>query len=341
MAQHYSQENSPASQLTFDTNWCCASPTLREFDTLPSIVTAPCAMTVSKIDRACFNDLLSDERCSVAFGPPCSQALMQGIHEAIQDKDRGFYTMIDVTLANVRNKLTEWFASKPLGDLPASLEHELKADIERDAIGFINAIQDSPVTLRLVLDVSSGFQDLHDVLSIESPTKCRRRIEAISRELEYDKAFFFHTDAYVVNQIKSYSGATTLGIDPDTIETNPSFGQWWSLFSGAGSLRHLANDAIARRDAGALEEAIRLTMAKAWRYQTELPGVIKPGSSPYRFLLGAPHLYFGRPDVLEPFCRSVQKSTLHAKPLIWASEPGAKRFLTLLDSSRHFCFSGR
>jgi hypothetical protein len=246
--------------------------------------------------------------------------------------------MINVTLGNVRGKLSEWLESKPLGDLSPSLEQELKEDIERDAIGFIRTIQDSPVTLRLVLEISSGFEELYDVLSESSPEVVCPRIEEIATRLEYDKAYLFHCDSddNVVNQIKSYYGATTLGIDPCDIAAQPDAEQWFSLFNGQGSLRELAADAIARRDIGSLEEAIKLTMEKAWRYQAELPGLIKAGSSPYRFLLGAPNFYFGAPDKLAPFSRVLQKSALHARPLIWASEPGAKRFLTLLDSPSDF-----
>ncbi len=244
--------------------------------------------------------------------------------------------MIDVTLDDLHDKLSEWFRGQPLGELDRCLELELQADIESDVIGFINAIQDSPVTLRLVLDLSSGFESLRDIFSSPPSGAISNRIEEIASELEYDRAYLFHTDEDVVNQLKSYCGATTLGIDPCDIAAQPSFDPWFSLFSDKGSLRELASDAIVRRDAEALEAAIRLTMEKAWRYQTELPGLAKPGSSPYRFLLGAPHLYFGAPDKLAPYSHAHPKSALHAKPLIWTTQPQSRRFLTLLDSPRDF-----
>jgi hypothetical protein len=298
-------------------------------------------MHTSVIDHNCFKNLLLDERCSVAFGQPCSTTLLQEVQGAVQKLDRGFYDMIDVTLANVTRKLSDWFKGKPLGEISAELERALQEDIKRDVVGFIYTIQDSPVTLRLVVDTSSGFEELREVLDHADIEESDSRIESIISKLEYDRAYLFHTDEDVVNQIKSYCGATTLGIDPCSIEQAPGLDQWFSLFSGEGSLQELAADAVSRGDRAGLEDAIKMTMHKAWRFQVELPGLAKPGTLPYRFLLGAPHLYFGAPEKLDHLGHALPKSALHAKPLIWARNPSAKRFLTLLDSPGDFHLASR
>jgi hypothetical protein len=261
---------------------------------------------------------------------------MQGVHEAVQKLDHSFYDMIDVTLGTVHQRIRDWFSRKPLGEISAELERALQDDIENDVVGFITTIKDSPVTLRLVLDTASGFEELHNVLNETDPTTCCSQIESIISRLEYDKAYLFHTDEDVVNQLKSYCGATTLGIDPCSLAVELGLERWFALFSGPGSLQDHATDAISRHDVSGLEEAIQTTMREAWRYQVELPGLAKPGARPYRFLLGAPHLYFGAPEKLARLAHSLPKSALHAKPLIWANNPSAKRFLTLLDSPRHF-----
>jgi hypothetical protein len=306
------------------------------FESLPSIISAPCAMAVSSIDRDHFKQLLADARCSVAFGQPCSQFLMQGVQEAIRGIQTGWYTMIEVGEDNVHHELSAWFRSKPFGDISPTLEHALQQDIENDVIGFTRAIEAPRVTLRLVLDTSSGFEELWSVLPNSSPEALGAYIDSVVSKLEYDKAYLFHTDEDVVNQLKSYAGATTLGIDPCDISSHPSLDNWFAIFHGKDSLRELAAEAISRDDALLLSDAIRVAVERAWSYQLDLPGLVQSGATPYRFLVGAPHLYFGAPEKLAPLGHQLPKSALHAKPLIWATEPSAKRFLTILDSPRDY-----
>lgn len=336
MLQRYLDENNCIQELRHPGTHQAESIAPRCFESLPSIVSTPCAMAAPTIDRDHFKKLLADDRCSVAFGQPCSPFLIQGVHEAIRGIQTGWYTMIDVDQDNLHQELSAWFRSKPFGNISSALEHALQRDIENDVLGFIRAIEAPQVTLRLVLDTSSGFEELWTVPLNVPPDELHAHIEAIVSKLEYDKAYLFHTDEDVVNQLKSYAGATTLGIDPCTVASQPSLDNWFAIFEGKDSLRELALEAVSRNNALLLSRAIQVAVERTWHYQLDMPGLAQPGATPYRFLLGAPHLYFGAPEKLAPLGHSLPKSALHAKPLIWATEPSAKRFLTLLDSPRDY-----
>jgi hypothetical protein len=312
---------------------------ITEFNNLPSIVSAPFALPAKVINQNCLNKILQDRQSAVVFGKPCDNALIAGVTDAIRRLDKSFYYMFDVTAGDVSRQLSKWFKLNPFGEISNQLATELKADIERDAINFISTINASSVTLRLVLDTSSGFEELLTIPSKTPHSNCDARIEEVVSELEYDRSYLFHADEDVVNQIKTYSGATTLAIDSRDVVESPSFQSWFDIFDGPGSLRDGVTEAISKGNLAQLPSVIADAISRAWRYQMELPGLARRGATPYSFLLGAPHLYFGAPEKLDYLEHQFSKSTLHAKPLIWAVEPGAKRFSVLMDSPTNYTLS--
>jgi hypothetical protein len=271
------------------------------------------------------------------YSHPCSSFLLQGVRDAVSKVEGGFYTMFEVTSETVGDILQEWLKSKPLGALSPELEGAILQDIEGDVVRFIDAIGASHVTLRLVLDTSSGFEEFYSLRSnplIASDTL--HQVNAVAAKLEYDSAYLFHADEDVVNQVKSYAGATTLGLDSADLVDQPDLVCWFEIFADSGGLREAVSDALAQGDVYQLHRAIQLSMARVHNYQLSLPGLLKPGKLPFQFLEGAPHVYFGAPEQLAGRGHALPKPILHAKPLIWTEEHNAKRFLTLLDSPRGY-----
>lgn len=305
---------------------------IKSFAQLDSVANSSFALECAAVDRSALQRALCDEKYNLAFGAAAPNHLLDGLAEAVSRSSSSFYTMLEVTRANVASVVGEWLSHKPLGELSADLESLLLEDLRQDVCRFICATGSRAITLRLILEHESGCRRFEGLLN--EPDDRTSKIEAIIDYLEYNASYLLHCDEDMVNQIKTYVGAPTIALHHTQLASNPSFDRWFEIFRGGDpQLETKVENLLAAGNAEALAILERQLEMDIAEFQLELPGLGANGAKPFHFILGRPHLYFGAQDKIEgKLGFATPKGLLHARPAIWAQEEGAKRFSAILDT---------
>lgn len=312
-----------------------ASPPVTSWGQLQTIDQSDFALQAPKLDRAALQRTLLDEGINLAYSDPCPASLLEGLAFAVDRAPQSFYSMFEVTRANVSSTIKNWLAGDPLGQISHELANALQDDICTDVCRFILATGSRSVTLRMVLERESGCEKFLKLLDDPMEENYPVEIEKIIGLLEYGASFLLHCDEDMVNQIKSYVGAPTIAVHHTQIRADPTFDHWFDIFRGGNpTLAAAVENALATADRSSLALLGRQLEMDIAKFQLDLPDLGKPGEHPLKFLPGRQHLYFGALNKVEGNLGfNTPKGLLHARPAIWSSEPGAVRFMSVMDSN--------
>lgn len=312
------------------------SPAALTYELLPDVSEAPFAVTCPVLGAEVLSQFFEAPQKTLVSGAAVSSELLSAIQSALTQPQVTRYDILSLTRDSVERQVTAALREKPIAGLDTRAEQALILDIVQDAHSFLDILTRDSVTLRIILDDSSGFESLCQLDYSRPADALRNEIKQKIDFLEYQASYLVHCDEDLVNQIKCYTTGGTLAVDARDIAPAANFDAWYEIFRGEGSLEQGLERAIASQSSEIAHAVVADIMERVWSYQREMPGFLTPGRIPYRLLTGAPHLYLGGVAELSTLGLPSIPTLWHAKPQVWSHAPETKRLLTIMDSPTDF-----
>jgi hypothetical protein len=272
----------------------------------------------------------------LVVGPTTSKELLAAVASEIEQTKGGFVYACNTTPENVSDLLEEILAREGLFINKPEIKEQFIADVRRDLINFSKVIDSKTVSLRIVLEDGSNLRELIFNHSADRAALKDQVFTKMIKEIGYNYSFIYHADEHTINQSKIYYGIPTLCFDHQQIANDNSISEegwnlpllsaWTTLVDKNFDVVEAITEALTADELDSAYAFLKVYLKEIWEHQLNAADLLNEGSKVFYFTPGAPNIYLGVPEKM-----GKERVLLHARPMVWAVNPYAKRFLVLME----------
>lgn len=294
--------------------------------------------SIKKANFSCYQSQVSkaslintyNDSYKLIYGLNIDHSFINEITKRLKEYNRSFNYLLLLSENTTPLILDEILRKENLfsGDLRQSFIDDVRQDVRQ----YLSITGEKECFLRLVLEDCSSLYNLLDLDGNISEEDLWSKVKKYIINLGYFDSFVFHIDDYAINFTKVYSGAPTLCIDTEVnkIKQTNFYDQWIECFNQPIDFHSALTKSIFENNRSESIDLINQLLININTFQSNLSHILEDINT-YQFEIGVPQFYFGLENKLK-----TSALLLHARPMIWANDLSAKRFLTLIEPTSEF-----
>lgn len=267
------------------------------------------------------------------IGPASSDAVQSCIPSLIEAYSKGECIIETCAVERVGPRLMQSFKDAGFSMAQEVTVAPLVQEIVADARRFASMLQLDSIGFRFIVDAGELMVECRESIARAELTQAIDEWKESLVYFAYNAAFVYHRDEHPVNQITCYSGAGTLCLAPDALNSEElnQFGNRW--------IEHtLSETGVSSAITSALESGNRelalllfdeLLTGIALQQNFREPYTFSGNRiQPYSFPKSRACLYFGDQQLLDP---TGARLLMHARPMPLPGAPSEPRVLCIFE----------